>query len=1333
MKEFTKINSVSKTLRFELKPTGATLKNINSILEIDKYKNKSYPKAKEQLDEYYMEFIKRNLKDCDIDFKPLYDIMTSDETDSSKREERISKEKANYRKLILNKLKKDSDFKILFKKEIIEKLIKESKDNNEIDGIVQYNKFSTFFTGFFQNRENIFTDKEISTGLPYRAINVNFDDFVSNVKTYNIIEEKAPYIISTLEKEMKKAKVIDNDESINDIFSINFYSKMIIQEGINKFNTIVGGISNKKEEKIKGFNELIKEYNDDIKYVDGITKERLPLMIMIKRQILSEDYKDGIRFSIIETDKELLDTNLNLLNYIKEKNIIEKVKSLFSSINTYDTDSIFISDSLLNSISVHCFGDYKYIKEALKRNIIEDETNKKNIGNLGKKEKKLSKKEIQNIENKLGTSEIEEKEINNKEKYLSISFIEKNSKYIIKNSLELSDEIKIFSIRKELETYMEFKLKNFEDNIRKIDEIKDDITEKNIKENEYLKYIKDFLDSSVQLYRALKLLVPKDKSKIDLGFYSNLNIVLDVLSEANSVINMTRNYVTKVDFSKEKIKLMFNLPEFASGWSKSKENSCGTIILREQKKYYRDENCINSEKYYLGILNHAAKIKFDNYSIKDNNTKYYEKMEYYLFKEPNKMIPKCLFTKKVKNHFEKSDTNYVQSEGPFTRDMVITKELYDVYHLTYDGYKKFQKGYKEKFPQDEQGYRNALNIAIDGCKEFLSIYETTLNFDFSKLKKTEEYESIDEFYADVENACYKINFVKLNKDEIDKEVERGNLFLFEIYNKDFSPKSRGSKNLHTLYFLSLFDKENEKKSYISRLNGGAEVFFRKKSIENPIIHKAGKKVISKTYLENGIRKSIPNNLIPVINEYINGNKEVLSEKNLEEKQILYTVEEIKNYIYKAENIRELEYDIVKDKRYSQDKFHLHVPITINSMYKENLYERINDVITKNKMNVIGIDRGEKNLLYVTVLDYEGNILEQKSLNIINGFDYHKKLDDEEKRRDSARKSWNSIGKIKDLKEGYISMAVHEITKLVVKYKAIIVMENLNSNFKRGRLKFEKQVYQKFEKQLTEKLNYLAFKDRGIIEEGGILNGYQFTLDFNEHMTRNGIILYVNPSYTSKIDPTTGFVNIFRKNRNIDTNSKKEFLEKMEYIKYSKKRDMFVYKFDYLKYIENFNNKFVTKVDLYKTEWEVYTNGARIFYVDKKEKRKELTKTLKKLLEDNKIEYQDGKDIKDIILLSDKLTKEFYDVFRLAIEMRNSINIKDIDYIISPILNNNDEFFDTRNSKGELPINSDANGAYNIARKGQYILNKYYGENPKGLKIKVLLTNREWFEYTQKDN
>ena len=46
---------------------------------------------------------------------------------------------------------------------------------------------------------------------------------------------------------------------------------------------------------------------------------------------------------------------------------------------------------------------------------------------------------------------------------------------------------------------------------------------------------------------------------------------------------------------------------------------------------------------------------------------------------------------------------------------------------------------------------------------------------------------------------------------------------------------------------------------------------------------------------------------------------------------------------------------------------------------------------------------------------------------------------------------------------------------MVEYNAVLVLEDLNFRFKEKRMKFEKSVYQKFEKMLIDKLNFLVDK------------------------------------------------------------------------------------------------------------------------------------------------------------------------------------------------------------------------------------------------------------------
>lgn len=63
--------------------------------------------------------------------------------------------------------------------------------------------------------------------------------------------------------------------------------------------------------------------------------------------------------------------------------------------------------------------------------------------------------------------------------------------------------------------------------------------------------------------------------------------------------------------------------------------------------------------------------------------------------------------------------------------------------------------------------------------------------------------------------------------------------------------------------------------------------------------------------------------------------------------------------------------------------------------------------------------------------------------------------------------------------------------------------------------------------------------------------------------------------------------------------------------------------------------------------------------------------------------------------------------------------------MSPVLDENGEYYDSRVSNDSLPQNADANGAFNIARKGLMIV-----EQLKRNEENIDLTNKTWLKFAQ---
>jgi CRISPR-associated protein Cpf1 len=319
-----------------------------------------------------------------------------------------------------------------------------------------------------------------------------------------------------------------------------------------------------------------------------------------------------------------------------------------------------------------------------------------------------------------------------------------------------------------------------------------------------------------------------------------------------------------------------------------------------------------------------------------------------------------------------------------------------------------------------------------------------------------------------------------------------------------------------------------------------------------------------------------------------------------------------------------------------------------------------------------------------------------------------------------------------LKEGYISQVVHKIVTMMIKYNAIVVLEDLNFGFKQGRFKVEKQVYQKLEKMLIDKLNYLVIKDNKAHEAGGIYKAWQLTNKFSSFRDmgkQTGFLFYVPAWNTSKIDPTTGFVD-FLKPKYESMEQTKRFLNKFDNICFNSIKHYFEFSFDY--------TKFTTKADDTQTEWTICTYGDRIEkFLNSINKWDDRTVILNdefaELFNKYHIDYENNENLKERIL--QQTEKAFFFFFfyllRLALQMRNSKTGTEIDYLISPVADKNGNFYDSRKASQNLPQDADANGAYHIALKGLWVLQKgLFKLNKKG-NPELAISNKEWLQFVQK--
>lgn len=590
--------------------------------------------------------------------------------------------------------------------------------------------------------------------------------------------------------------------------------------------------------------------------------------------------------------------------------------------------------------------------------------------------------------------------------------------------------------------------------------------------------------------------------------------------------------------------------------------------------------------------------------------------------------------------------------------------------------------------------KDFMHQMIDTFKDIIKKDKDFDVFGF-QFKPTHQYEDINEFYADFNEQALVTWYDKVDSDVIDSLVAEGKIYLFEVYSKDFSDKSTGTPNQQSLILQYLFSQDNLAKHHF-KLNGEAEVFYRKASIDKDkaVVHKKG------SLLENK-NPARPNSKIA-------------------------------------------KFDIVKDRHYTENKLFLHIPITLNNnaadmkSYAMNS-KVLNTLKTNGGVNVIGIDRGERNLLNITVINSAGEILHQESLNKITSgqdmvTDYHELLDKKEQSRAESRLNWQEVESIKEIKQGYLSQVVYRLSQLMLQYKAIVALEDLNIGFKRGRFKIEKQVYQNFEKALINKLNYLVLKQLEATEVGGTAHGYQLTAPFESFQKlgkQSGWLFYVPAWNTSHIDPTTGFVNLHHfKYESVAQAT--DIIDKLSNIRYNPEKDYFEFAIDY--------NEFTFKGGDSQKYWVVCSTSYKRYVFDKKAnmgrggtKAIDINAELKVLFAAHGVDYASGEDLRPQIKAkaNKELLSQLLFLLKTLTAMRYTNASSYEDYILSPVANKAGEFFDSRKGDAALPLDADSNGSYHIALKGLCLLQRVYdwrGEEFKGLDL--FISNNDWLKFAQ---
>lgn len=1027
------------------------------------------------------------------------------------------------------------------------------------------------------------------------------------------------------------------------------------------------------QKKIDNYNYVVGAVNKAVNlYKQQHKNVRIPLLKTLHKMILSDRVTPSWLPERFESDEEMLTAIKAAYESLKEVLVgddDDSLRNLLLNIDNFDLEHIYIAkDSGLTSISQQIFGYYDTYTLAIK-----DQLQRENPNLYDERIDKLYKKE--------GS--------------FSIAYLNR--------LVNTKEHITINEYYRLLGSYCREEEKRKDDFFKQIDGAYCAISHlfwgkhgEIAQSDSDIELIQKLFDAYKGLQRFIKpLLGHGDEADKDNEFDAKLRKVWDELDIITPLYDKVRNWLSRKIYNPEKIKLCFeNNGKLLSGWSDNQtESDNGT---QYGGYIFRKKNEIGEYDFYLGISADAKLFRRDETICYEDGM--YERFDYYHLK-PNTLLGKSY----IGNYGEDSKAVLSAFNAAITK-LQLEKKLVPKDNEKVPTYLKRLKQNYANFYQILMNDDNVVDAYKSMKQHIFATLTSLIRVPAAIELATQTDLDIDELIDEILNlSSESFGYFPVATAAIEEanKREKKPLFLFKMSNKDLSyaaksseglRKSRGTENLHTMYLKALLGMTQNVFSI-----GSGMVFFRHKTkglAETTARHKANEFVANKNKL-NDKKKSI------------------------------------------------FAYEIVKNKRYTVDKYLFKLSVKLNYSQPNNnkidVNSEVREIISNGGIkHIIGIDRGERNLLYLSLIDLKGNIVMQKSLNILKddhnakGTDYKGLLTEREGERQDARRNWKKIANIKDLKRGYLSQVVHIISKMLVEYNAIVVLEDLNPGFIRGRQKIERNVYEQFERMLIDKLNFYVDKHKDANATGGLLHALQLTSEFenfkkSEH--QNGCLFYIPAWKTSKIDPATGFANLFD-TRYTNAVEAQKFFSKFDEIRYNEEKDWFEFEFDY--------DKFTQKAHGTRTKWTLCTYGMRLRSFKNPAKQYNwdsevvaLTDEFKRILGKAGIDIHENlKDaIRNLKGKKQKNLEPLMQFMKLLLQLRNSKAGTDEDYILSPVAGENGIFYDSRSCGEQLPENADANGAYNIARKGLMMIEQI--KDAKDLdNLKFDISNKSWLNFAQ---
>ena len=284
-----------------------------------------------------------------------------------------------------------------------------------------------------------------------------------------------------------------------------------------------------------------------------------------------------------------------------------------------------------------------------------------------------------------------------------------------------------------------------------------------------------------------------DKDKINGELWEFYNIYDEITKGflVTKYYDAIRNYLTKKDFSEEKIKLNFNCWYLLTWWD-SDFSSYWTLIFKKDNVFYiwvingtwLSKEEIENLKKWIDKENSAEKMILESQKIDNKN-------------------PPRWFIRSKQDSFSPMVREWLLNpniilDDKWNKISVLWENWEELSILDIYDKELFRKR------KDDVSYKKYLFYLIEYFKEWFKKHKDFVNFrdNFSKWSNSNSYDSVADFYAETADLCYSLKWDNINFNKLLELNNNNKVFLYQIYSKDFSEKSLWNKNIQTKLFIS---------------------------------------------------------------------------------------------------------------------------------------------------------------------------------------------------------------------------------------------------------------------------------------------------------------------------------------------------------------------------------------------------------------------------------------------------------------------------------------------------------------------------------------------------